>query len=86
MRTKIDEFNGSYVSIHFFPDSEHEQKALSAFKNNQANNSIELAVTEWVEKAILSEGLGQHSVTGFNGVQNNVYYIFKVQKTSGLGQ
>ncbi|WKK80381.1 hypothetical protein [Marivirga arenosa] len=85
MRTKIEEFNGTHVSIRFFPDSEHEQKALSAFKNNRANDSIELNVIGRVEKAILSQGLGQYSVTGFNGVQNNIYYIFQVQRIGGLG-
>jgi hypothetical protein len=85
MRTKIDEFNGPHVSIQFFPASEAEQKALSAFKNNHANDSIELSIIRWVEKAITSQGLGQHAVTGFNGMQNNLYYIFSVQRTSGLG-
>ncbi|MEM6526525.1 MAG: hypothetical protein AAGF85_07510 [Bacteroidota bacterium] len=85
MRAKIKEYNGGYAVVHFFPDSEQEQKALSAFKNNNANDSIELAVIRWAEKAILDEGLGKHSVVGFEGVQNNLYYIFKVQKEGSIG-
>lgn len=85
MRTKIKDCNGDYALVHFLPDSEQEQSTLSTFKNYRADVSIELTVLSWVEKALLNEGYGKHSVVSFERVKNNLYYIFKVQKISSLG-
>ena len=85
MKTKIKEYNGGGVAVQFFPDSEQDRNILSTFKNGQANDDIELTITYWVEQALLKEGLGEHSVLGFEGIQNNVYYIFKVRKIGSIG-
>ena len=85
MKTKIKEYNGSGVVVQFLPESDQDRNTLSAFKNGQTNDDIELTITYWVEQAILKEGLGEHSVLEFQRTQNNVYYIFKVRKIGSIG-
>jgi hypothetical protein len=71
--------------MEFHADSEQEQRILTAFKNNRASDAVQLTIISQVEKSLLKEGYGECAVLGFEGIQNNIYYIFKIQKINSIG-
>lgn len=83
MRTVVKEFNGDYVAVQFFPSTDQDKNILKAFRNN--NEDVQLTVIRWVEDALVNEASGQYKVVNFHDIQNNVYYIFKVQRVGSLG-
>jgi len=81
MRTKIEEYNGQFVRVSFFSESEAEKNVLSSVRNGRPSDSAELNVMDWVNSAMIREGLGSHEVLGFEDILNNIYYVFKVQRS-----
>jgi hypothetical protein len=85
MRTKIQECNGQFAAVRFTADNEAEEKILALFKRNQINDSIQLTVTDWVEKALRREVGAEFAVLELVEVRNNIYFIFKVERITSLG-
>ncbi|GAB2469681.1 hypothetical protein GCM10011375_40300 [Hymenobacter qilianensis] len=86
MRTKVEEYDGQLVRVSFFPESEAERTVLLSVRNGLPSDSAELNVMDWVNSAMKREGLGPHEILGFEDVFNNVYYVFRVQRSPrGIG-
>lgn len=85
MRTGIDRLQGQYSWVRFYPESQQEKDLLTALRDGRADDTVEINVITWVEQALRREGYGNHSVVSFEHVQNNLYYVFRVQRTGSLG-
>jgi hypothetical protein len=85
MRSRLKECNGHYAMMEFHADTEQEQRILTAFKNNTAPDAVQLTITSLVERSLLKAGYGECAVVGFEEVQNNIYYIFKIQQINSIG-
>ena len=82
MTTNIEEFNGVRARVRFQPGTEVERQLLAAVRTNRPlDDSQQLTLMDWVEQALARRGYPECSVLDFEGVQNSIDYIFRVEQT-----